>query len=127
MKNRLNHFALYTQDIHRAKNFYSEVFDWGFETYGGEEFLQIKDSKSEDGELIGALQSQKYSPIEAAVRGMEGTIEVENIDRIIEKVEANAGQIVLPKACIPNVGYLCKFLDSEGNLLCAMQYDPKAE
>lgn len=127
MKNRLNHFALYTDDLERAKRFYAQVFNWGYNEYGPSEFVQIKDSDDEEGELIGALQSREYSPIEEAVRGMEGTIEVDDIDEIIAKVNGSGGRIVLGKAAIPEVGYLCKFLDTEGNLLCAMQYDPSAE
>ncbi|NHE55963.1 VOC family protein [Cyclobacterium plantarum] len=33
----------------------------------------------------------------------------------------------MPKTAIPNVGWIAKFLDTEGNLICAMQYDDSAE
>jgi len=32
----------------------------------------------------------------------------------------------MPKTAIPYVGYIAKFLDTEGNLICAMQYDNSA-
>ena len=41
-------------------------------------------------------------------------------------VEANGGKVVMPKAAIPGVGWVVKFLDSEGNLACAVHYDPTA-
>ena len=126
MSNKLTHFAIHIDDIERAKNFYDGVFNWGFNSYGQGDFLQIKADKSENGELIGALQSRKYSPIPDKVIGLECTIGVENIDETIEKVTSNGGQVVMPKTVIPYVGYIAKFLDTEGNLICGMQYDNSA-
>lgn len=123
MKNKLTHFAIHTDDIERAKKFYDKVFDWAFASYGPNDFFQIKTDKSTEGELIGAIQSRKYSPISENIIGLECTIGVENIDEIIEKVENNGGQILMPKTAIPKVGWLAKFLDTEGNLICAMQYN----
>ncbi len=126
MKNKLTHFALYIDDMERAKKFYGDVFDWGFSSYGEADFLQIKADKTEKGELIGALQSRNYSPIPDKVIGFEGTIGVENLDFTIEKIKNNGGQVLLPKTAIPYVGWIAKFLDTEGNLFCAMQYDNNA-
>jgi len=126
MKNRLTHFAIYTEDMERAKLFYDSVFDWGFDSYGQSDFLQIKDSKSENGELIGALQSQKYSPVPEKIIGLECSISVENVESIIEKVKDSGGKILMDKTAIPYVGWITKFLDTEGNLLCAIEYDNSA-
>lgn len=126
MKNKLTHFAIHIDDIGRAKEFYEGVFEWGFNSYGQSDFLQIKTDKSEDGELIGALQSRKYSPLPDKIIGLECTIGVEDIDETIERVKRKGGQIVVPKTVIPYVGYITKFLDTEGNLICGMQYDQTA-
>jgi uncharacterized protein len=126
MSNKLTHFAIHIDDIERAKMFYDGVFDWGFTSYGQEDFLQIKADKTENGELIGALQARKYSPVPEKIIGLECTISVQNIDETIEKVKSNGGQIVLPKTTIPYVGFIAKFLDTEGNLICGMQYDQSA-
>ena len=126
MKNKLTHFAVYTEDLERAKKFYRNVFDWGFNSYGQSDFVQIKDDKSENGELIGALQSRKYSPVAEKVIGFECSVGVDNVDRIIEKVKESGGEILMDKTAIPYVGWITKFLDTEGNLLCAVQYDNSA-
>lgn len=126
MKNKLTHFAIYIDDIERAKKFYDGVFDWGFNSYGQSDFLQIKADKTENGEPIGALQSRNYSPIPDKIIGLECTIGVENIDNTIEKVKNNGGQVLMPKTAIPYVGWISKFLDTEGNLFCTMQYDNSA-
>jgi uncharacterized protein len=126
MSNKLTHFAIHIDNIERARDFYDGVFDWGFNSYGQGEFLQIKADKSDDGELIGALQSRKYSPIPEKVIGLECSISVENIDDIIGKVKMNGGQVVMPKTAILYVGYIAKFMDTEGNLICGIQYDNTA-
>lgn len=122
----MTHFAIHIDDIERAKSFYDRVFDWGFNSYGQDDFLQIKADKSENGELIGAMQSRKYSPVREKIIGLECTIGVESIDETIEKVKNNGGQVLMPKTAIPYVGYIAKFLDTEGNLICGMQYDNSA-
>lgn len=126
MKNKLAHFAIHIDDIDRAKNFYEEVFEWGFASYGPPDFLQIKADQTKDGELIGALQSRKYSPVTERIIGLECTISVENLDEIVQRVENNGGQILMSKTVIPYVGWIAKFLDTEGNLFCAMQSDNSA-
>jgi uncharacterized protein len=126
MSNKLTHFAIHIDDIERAKKFYDGVFNWGFNSYGQGDFLQIKADKSEHGELIGAMQSRKYSPVPEKVIGFECTIGVENISVVIDRVTENGGQVLMPKTAIPYVGYIAKFLDTEGNLVCAMEYDNSA-
>jgi uncharacterized protein len=126
MKNKMTHFAVHIDDMDRAKHFYEKVFEWGFTSYGPSDFLQIKADKTENGELIGALQARKYSPVKEKIIGLECTISVENLDEIMHRVENNGGQILLPKMAIPYVGWIAKFLDTEGNLVCAMQSDNSA-
>ncbi len=99
----------------------------GFCIYGPQDFLQIKADKTENGELIGALQSRQYSPLKEKIVGLECTITVENVDEIILKIENNGGKILMPKTAIPYVGWITKFLDTEGNLVCAMQSDRGAK
>jgi len=127
MKNKLTHFAVYTDDLDRAKGFYSKLFGWKFNSYGAASFAQIKTGDSEEGELIGALQSREYSPTKEKVIGLECSIEVDNVDDTIQLVTENGGQILMPKTAIPHVGWITKFLDTEGNLLCAMEYNNNAK
>jgi predicted enzyme related to lactoylglutathione lyase len=44
MKNTMTHFAIHIDDIERAKNFYGQVFEWGFTSYGPPDFLQITEN-----------------------------------------------------------------------------------
>lgn len=126
MKNKVTHFAIYIDDMERAKHFYDSVFEWGFSGYGTTDFLQIKVDKTDEGETIGALQSRKYAPVPEKIIGLECTVAVENLDEIIARVTREGGKILMPKTLIPTVGWLAKFLDTEGNLIVAMQYDTQA-
>lgn len=126
MKNKVTHFAIHIDDMERAKTFYGHVFDWGFSSYGPPDFMQIKADKTEKGELIGALQARNYSPVKEKLIGLECTVTVENVDEIIQRVQHNGGRVLMPKTAIPFVGWITKFLDTEGNLVCAMQADHTA-
>jgi predicted enzyme related to lactoylglutathione lyase len=126
MNNTMTHFAIHIDDMERAKKFYEEVFEWGFASYGPPDFLQIKADKTENGELIGALQSRRYSPVSEKIVGWECTISVENVDDIVQRIQTNGGQILMAKTAIPYVGWIAKFLDTEGNLVCAIQSDNSA-
>jgi uncharacterized protein len=97
MKNKLTHFAIHIDNIDRAKQFYQGVFEWGFASYGPPDFLQIKTDQSENGELIGALQSRRYSPVKEKIVGLECTIGVESVDEVITRVEKSGGENLMQK------------------------------
>mgnify|MGYP003639196088 CR=1 FL=1 len=126
-KNNISHFAIYIDDIDRAKKFYANLFGWEFNSFGPGDFLQIINSESENAPPIGALQARKYSPIQEKVIGFECSIEVDDIDNIQKNIQENGGRIVMPKTAIPHVGWLVKFIDTEDNIVCAIQYDQKAK
>ena len=120
------HFAIYTENLERAKSFYGRVFTWDFNAFGSSDFAQI--THRGDGKMpIGALQSRTYSPIKDKVIGLEGSISVEDIDETIKRIGKSGGELVMLKMAIPSVGWICKFKDTEGNLLCAIQYDQNAK
>lgn len=119
MNGNISHFAIYADDMERAASFYEKVFNWSFGSYGPPDFKQIKLNGDQP---IGALQARKYSPIPEKIIGLECSVQVENIDEVAAAVEKAGGTIVMPKTEIPHVGWLIKFLDTEGSLLCAIQY-----
>jgi len=129
MPNQLSHFAVHVDDLGRARKFYGGVFGWTFQGFGGgpiTDFCQIKDAAGNLLSPLGAMQSRKYNPAPQPVIGFECSIAVEDVDAITRAIEANGGKIVMQKAAIPGVGWVAKFLDTEGNFACAVQYDPTA-
>jgi uncharacterized protein len=127
--NQLSHFAIHADDLDRARKFYSGVFGWTFHGFGGgpmAEFCQIHDAAGNLLAPLGAMQSRKFNAAPQPVIGLECSFAVTDVDAVARAVEANGGQIVMPKAAIPGVGWVVKFLDTEGNLVCAVQYDAQA-
>ncbi len=119
--NRLVHFAVYTDNIERAAAFYQSVFNWEMNSYGQPGFMQIRHPDNLE-KPIGALQDRMFSPLQDKVNGFECSIEVADIEKTLSTVVQAGGKIVMPITEIPDVGRLFKFTDTEGNLLCAIQY-----
>jgi predicted enzyme related to lactoylglutathione lyase len=130
MPNNLAHFAVHADDLERAQRFYGSVFGWQFQGFGGTDvssFCKIKNSTGEDPGVIGAMQSRRYSVLAHPVLGFECSIEVDDVDAISKAVETSGGKILMPKTAVPGVGWLIKFADTEGNLVCAISFDASAK
>ncbi len=123
VKNTSIHFTIYIEDMDRAKRFYSNLFSWDFDNSNSGHFLQIKNRN--DSQHIGTFQSKKHNPLSEKPISFECSIEVEDIDNTILTVVYNGGIIITPKTEISNVGYLIKFLDTENNIVTAIQYYEK--
>lgn len=120
--NKPTHIAIHVDDIDRASDFYRKVFNWSFQSYGPSDFKQIMVSDGDQQSLIGALQDRKYSPVSEPIVGVECSIEVEDVEKVAQAVQDAGGVILMPKTEIPHVGWVIKFRDTEGSLLCAIQY-----
>ncbi len=129
MANQLSHFAIHADDLDRARTFYGGVFGWTFEGSGGgpmTQFCQIRDVRGKTPAPLGAMQSRTFNPAPQPVLGFECLIAVDDLDEVARAVEAHGGKIVMPKAAMGGVGWVVKFLDTEGNLACAVPYDRSA-
>jgi uncharacterized protein len=129
MTKQLAHFAIHADDLDRARKFYAGVFGWTFQGFGGgpmTDFCQIRDTAGNLLKPLGAVQSRKFNSAPQPVIGFECSITVDDVDAAARAVEANGGKIAMPKAAIPGVGWVIKFLDTEGNLVCAIQFDQAA-
>lgn len=127
MANHLSHFAVCVEDTTRARNFYERVFGWGFEPYGPPGFYLVHtDGPGRGGRVPGAMQQSFEVVPGVKLSGYECTISVPDIDATIAALRKAGGEILMPKATIPTVGTLVRFRDSEGNVVCAMQYENPA-
>ena len=122
--NKLRHFDIHASDVRRAREFYERIFDWKFVSYpGADEFYQVR---AADGEVIGAIAGRKYNVHSRDVLGFECSISVDDVDATARKVEDAGGKTLMPKTAIRGVGWIAKFMDSEGNLFAAIRYDKGA-
>lgn len=114
--NSLNWFEIPATDLDRAKKFYEALFAIEMP------IMEMGDMKSAtfpyepgSGKAPGGIaQSPMHTP------SAEGSVIYLNcnpsIDEVIGRVEANGGQVVMPKMQIsPEIGYMAFMIDTEGN------------
>jgi len=127
MPNNVVHFAIHADDPQRARRFYESVFGWRFLAFGPPDFYQIKTGTEADPGILGAVQHRRYNVAGREMIGYECSISVADVDATAAAVEASGDKVAMPKTAIPGVGWLIKFLDTEGNLACAIRFDANAK
>ena len=120
---RLVHFEMNVKDVHKTISFYEDVFGWRFQKWDGpmDYWLVMTGDEDEPGIDGGLGYAEEGFP--KAVN----TIDIDDIDDVIKKIESKGGEIVRPKHAVPGVGWLAYFKDSEGVMSGIMQNDPKAK
>jgi predicted enzyme related to lactoylglutathione lyase len=125
MANNLASFAIHVDDVDRARRFYEAVFGWSFEPWGPPGFYLIHTGDDADPGIQGLMHKRQTPRAGTGLNGFEPTFAVDDLDAVIAAVEANGGTLTMPKAPIPTVGTLIRFLDTEGNDVGAMAYEAK--
>lgn len=124
MANNVVHFAIQADDVERAKAFYATVFGWRFDAWGPPGFYNVTTGDAESPGIAGALYGRsKRRTGDDAMIGYRCTIAVDDVRGAEAAVRAAGGTIKEPISTIPGVGTLFEFCDTEGNVVCAMEYD----
>jgi predicted enzyme related to lactoylglutathione lyase len=114
------YFEIPADNIDRAKHFYRNLLGWKIEPVT---------AASMDKEKMAAIQYQEINTGEAKegtmnMGGMykrqmgesiKNYVMVDDIDKVLSKVEKLGGKIVMPKEMIQGVGPIAIIQDSEGN------------
>ena len=116
MSNDVSFFAINADDVTRARQFYTTVFEWSFEPWGPPGFYLIATGRESAGGHSGGLHERRELVPEQKMIGFECTVTVANIDQTIRAIEASGGRMVTPKFQIPTVGTCAYFADTEGNV-----------
>ena len=117
MPNTLSHFAINVQDCDRAVAFYETVFGWKFNPWGPPGFYM-----TEVGGLHAAIQKQQTEPFPTQIGNFECTIAVDDVDRVVELIVANGGEVTLAKVTIPTIADIARVKDCEGNTFSIARY-----
>ena len=125
---RVVHFEIHAGDPNRAVNFYQNLFGWTFQKWEGPmEYWLITTGPNDQPGINGGLVARQGEIDGNAVIAYVCTVDVENLDELVQKAVDNGGQIALPKMPIPGVGWLVYCKDTEGNIFGMMQNDPDAQ
>ena len=117
----VNLFGLPVDDMERAKKFFSKTFGWSFMATGmdGNHHFATTVPTDENGLPIepagingGLLERGTYNQQVASI-----FIKVESIDKTIDVVEKNGGNLIFKKVPIADFAYFAQISDTEGNLI----------
>ena len=123
MPSNLASFAIHVDDVDRARKFYEAVFGWTFEPWGPPGFYLIHTGDDASPGIQGLMHTRQVPRTGTGLNGFEPSFSVDDVDAVLERVVANGGTVTMPKAVIPTVGALVRFLDTEGNDVGAMHYE----
>jgi hypothetical protein len=116
------HFEIPVENPQRAIEFYSSIFGWKFDKWGGPvEYWLITTGDAAEPGIDGGLMRRR-DPAQPCVN----TIGVANLDETLRAVESHGGQCVVPKMPIPTVGWLAYCKDLDGHIFGIMQPDASA-
>lgn len=106
------HFDLPVDDINRAKEFYTELFDWKIEKVPGPMDYYFIETESLDGEKgVDGGMGLRGSPEQR----ITNFIEVVSVEDYCTRVEKLGGTVLQPKMPVPGWGYLAVCMDTEEN------------
>lgn len=120
--NNLSAFGIHVDDVERARKFCEAVFGWRFTPWGPPGFYLIQTGPDENPGVQGLMHARQTPRTGQGLNGLEPNFTVLDVDEIAKRVVKNGGTITMPKAVIPTVGELIRFLDTEGNDIGAMKY-----
>lgn len=113
------HFEIPADDVARAQAFYRQAFGWRLEAMPGLDYTMVRTTPTDE-------QGMPSSPgaINGGMFRREGelttpvvTIDVADIDKALEQVEALGGSTVMAKAPVGDMGFAAYFRDCEGNVM----------
>lgn len=119
---RIVHFEINADDPERAGKFYQDVFGWQVNKWEGpvDYWMAVTGREDEPGINGGIMRRMEPDA------GIWNTVEVDDIDAYLARVEAAGGSVHAPKQAIPGVGYQAYCKDSEGNVFGLHQTDTSA-
>ena len=115
MDRTIVHFDIPANDPAKLSQFYTKLFGWIFEKFGGSssgmDYWMIKTkAKDEDAGVNGGMM-KKQDPNQRPTN----YVLVESVDDYSKKLVQLGGKIIMPKTPIPDMGAFAVALDPEGN------------
>lgn len=115
------YFEIPADNVDRAKHFYHTLLGWKIEPTKTAmdpemmktmEYQDVKTGEPKEGTMNMGGMYKRQMPQQAALLNY---VMVDNIDKVLAKVEKLGGKIVMPKMEIKSVGETAVIMDTEGN------------
>jgi predicted enzyme related to lactoylglutathione lyase len=127
MGGRVVHFEVPFDDGDRARAFYQSAFGWNIIHMPEMDYTMVStgptgdQGPSEPGYIGGGMMERS--------NGFQGpviTVDVDDIDEALAKIEGLGGKTARPKMEVGEMGFAAYFTDPEGNLMGLWQNAPQA-
>ena len=118
---RITHFDITADNAKRAIKFHEAVFGWKFEKWDNPTMNYWMITTGEGPGINGGMGLREESKMPNM-----NTVDVESLDKMLEAVKTNGGEVVSDKAPIPGIGWFAVIEDTEGNRFGLMEEDEKA-
>ena len=118
------HFEIHAASPDRAITFYRGVFGWEFTRWEGAfPYWLIRTGPGDVPGIDGGLVERLGPPPADGqpVNAWVNTIEVDDLDAALGRVQQHGGSLAVGKQQVPGVGFLAYVKDSEGNILGLLQ------
>ena len=126
---RVVHFEIHATDPTRVAAFYTALFDWRIEKWGGplDYHMVFTGPEGAPGINGGLVKRMGAAPADGqAVNAYVCTVDVADVDASVAKALELGGVVAVPKMPVPTVGWLAYVKDTDGNILGLLQPDPSA-
>jgi len=105
------HFDIPSDDVVRAKNFYSALFGWKFESFPDMQYNLITTTNLDGTPGVGGGMGKRMEPSQR----MLNYFGVPSIDAAMKQVTRLGGKLLTEKMAVPGMGFLATCMDTEGN------------
>jgi predicted enzyme related to lactoylglutathione lyase len=106
------HFDVPTEDVERAKKFYSALFGWKFESFPDMQYYLFTTTNLDGSPGVGGGMGKRMEPSQR----MMNYFGVPSIDAAMKQVKSLGGKILSEKMAVPGMGFLANCMDTEGNM-----------
>lgn len=129
MSGQVVHFEIPADDVERASAFYRSAFDWSVTGEPGMDYWALRTTDTDDegmpsepGSINGGMFIREPTLVSPVI-----TVDVDDIDATLERIEKLGGRTVQPKAQVADMGFAAYFRDSEGNVIGLWQNAPEPD